>query len=129
VSLEAWRGIAVPKGTPKKVIARLEAAIKETVASPEFKEGCERLGARPAFASSAEFGRTIASQDVQLARLMQTIGLNTRPAAHAEETHEKHAEPAPHAEPHRIVQHVVRKPSFTARRWRKPDFQTAQSNH
>ena len=36
VSLEAWRGIAVPKGTPKPVIAALEAAIKKTVESPEF---------------------------------------------------------------------------------------------
>ena len=78
VSLEAWRGIAVPKGTPKAVIARLEAAIKATVASAEFKKGCENLGARPAFASSADFGRIIAKQDVELARLMQTIGLNTR---------------------------------------------------
>ena len=90
VSLEAWRGIAVPKGTPAAVIARLEAAIKETVASPEFKQGCERLGARPAFASSADFARTIASQDVQLARLMETIGLNTR-GGHAEVGHSKAA--------------------------------------
>ncbi len=80
VSLEAWRGIAVPKGTPKKIVARLEAAIKDTVASPEFKEGCERLGARPAFASSADFARIIASQDAMLAQLMKTIGLNTRVA-------------------------------------------------
>jgi tripartite-type tricarboxylate transporter receptor subunit TctC len=120
VSLEAWRGIAVPKGTPKAIIARLEAAIRETVASAEFKEGCERLGTRPAFAPSVEFAKTIAHQDVQLARLMETIGLNTRPK-HAEETHEKHAE----AEPHRAVQ--VRKRTFMARRWRAPDFQTAQS--
>jgi tripartite-type tricarboxylate transporter receptor subunit TctC len=83
VSLEAWRGIAVPKDTPKAVVARLEAAIKATVASDEFKKGCENLGARPAFASSADFGRTIARQDVELARLMEAIGLNTRgvPAA------------------------------------------------
>jgi tripartite-type tricarboxylate transporter receptor subunit TctC len=78
VSLEAWRGIAVPKGTPKHVIARLETAIRETVASAEFVQACERLGARPAFASSADFGRTIAKQDVELAQLMETIGLNTR---------------------------------------------------
>jgi tripartite-type tricarboxylate transporter receptor subunit TctC len=83
VSLEAWRGIAVPKGTPKAVVARLEAAIKATVASAEFKKGCENLGARPAFASSTEFGRIIAKQDVELARLMETIGLNTRLQAHA----------------------------------------------
>jgi tripartite-type tricarboxylate transporter receptor subunit TctC len=78
VSLEAWRGIAVPKGTPPAVIARLEGAIRATVASHEFTEGCKNLGARPAFASSAEFGRIIAKQDGELARLMETIGLNTR---------------------------------------------------
>jgi len=83
VSLEAWRGIAVPKGTPKQVVARLEAAIKATVASDEFKKGCENLGARPAFASSADFGRIIAKQDIELARLMETIGLNTRVSARA----------------------------------------------
>src|SRR6202043_3256686 len=36
VSLEAWRGVAVPKGTPKTVIEAYEAAIKDTVESPEF---------------------------------------------------------------------------------------------
>src|SRR5256712_7806997 len=32
VSLEAWRGIAVPRGTPKAVIPQLEDAIRQTVA-------------------------------------------------------------------------------------------------
>src|ERR1700681_2412250 len=45
VSLEAWRGVAAPKGTPKAVIASLEAAIKSTVESPEFAQACARLGA------------------------------------------------------------------------------------
>src|SRR3954468_17030370 len=49
VSLEAWRGIAVPKGTPKPVIAALETAIRKTVESREFADGCARVGARPAF--------------------------------------------------------------------------------
>jgi tripartite-type tricarboxylate transporter receptor subunit TctC len=78
VSLEAWRGIAVPKGTPKAVVARLEAAIKDTVESKEFKDGCERLGARPSFAPAAEFGDIIAKEDTKLAALMETIGLNKR---------------------------------------------------
>jgi tripartite-type tricarboxylate transporter receptor subunit TctC len=127
VSLEAWRGIAVPRGTPKKVVAQLETAIRETVASPEFKEGCERLGARPAFASSAEFGRTIARQDVQLARLMEAIGLNTRGGKHAEaEPGQAAAEHHADAEPHHAVHE--RRATFVQRIWRKPDFQTAQSS-
>jgi tripartite-type tricarboxylate transporter receptor subunit TctC len=80
VSLEAWRGIAVPKGTPQSVVARLEAAIRETVESREFQEGCERLGARPTYAPALTFGDVIAKEDRKLGELMQTIGLNKRMA-------------------------------------------------
>jgi tripartite-type tricarboxylate transporter receptor subunit TctC len=75
VSLEAWRGIAAPKGTPGPVVATLEAAIKKTVDSPDFIQACEKLGVRPAFMPAAEFGELIAKEDVELARLMQLIGL------------------------------------------------------
>jgi tripartite-type tricarboxylate transporter receptor subunit TctC len=75
VSLEAWRGIAVPRGTPRAVVAALEAAIKKTVESPEFVQGCERLGARVAFSPADDFGRLIAKEDAELARLMTIIGL------------------------------------------------------
>jgi tripartite-type tricarboxylate transporter receptor subunit TctC len=75
VSLEAWRGIAVPKGTPKQVVAALEAAIRKTVESPEFASATDKLGVRPAFLPSAEFSELIAREDTQLAGLMQLIGL------------------------------------------------------
>jgi len=75
VSLEAWRGIAVPKGTPKPAIAALEGAIRKTAESPDFAQASERLGVRPAFMPADEFGNLIAREDVELARLMQLIGL------------------------------------------------------
>ena len=75
VSLEAWRGIAAPRGTPKAAIESLEGAIKKTVESPEFVQGCEKLGVRPAFMPAAEFGILIAREDTDLARIMQLIGL------------------------------------------------------
>jgi len=75
VSLEAWRGIAVPKGTPKPAIAALEGAIRKTAESPDFAQASERLGVRPAFMPAEEFGNLIAREDVELARLMQLIGL------------------------------------------------------
>jgi tripartite-type tricarboxylate transporter receptor subunit TctC len=75
VSLEAWRGIAAPRGTPKAVIAALEAAVRKTVESPAFVQGCERLGARPAFAPAEQFGKLIAKEDGDLAHLMAIIGL------------------------------------------------------
>jgi tripartite-type tricarboxylate transporter receptor subunit TctC len=75
VSLEAWRGIAVPKGTPKHTIAMLENAIRLTAENPEFAKSSEKLGVRAAFMPSAEFGELIAKEDADLARLMGTIGL------------------------------------------------------
>lgn len=75
VALEAWRGIAAPKGTPKDIIAAYEAAIKDTVASPEFTEACLRVGARTAFLGADQFGALIAKQDPELAELMRVIGL------------------------------------------------------
>src|SRR5688572_2092965 len=36
VVLDAWRGIAVPRGTPPLIINALETAIRRTVESPEF---------------------------------------------------------------------------------------------
>jgi tripartite-type tricarboxylate transporter receptor subunit TctC len=75
VALELWRGIAVPKGTPKPVIAALEGAIRKTVASKEFAEGSEKLGARPAFLSASDFGKVVAKEDAEIAQLMTILGM------------------------------------------------------
>ena len=75
VSLEAWRGIAVPHGTPIGPVAVLESAIRRTVESTEFVRACEKYAVRPAFLPSPEFGDLIAKEDAELARLMQIIGL------------------------------------------------------
>jgi tripartite-type tricarboxylate transporter receptor subunit TctC len=79
VALDAWRGIAAPKGTPKAVIGTLEAAIRKTVESPAFTEGCERLGAKPTFLSAADFGQLIAKEDAYLSGIMAAIGLKKQP--------------------------------------------------
>jgi tripartite-type tricarboxylate transporter receptor subunit TctC len=75
VSLEAWRGIAVPRGTPRAVISQLETAIRNTVTSAEFVKASQNMGVRPAFMPADEFGALIAKEDTELARLMQGIGL------------------------------------------------------
>jgi tripartite-type tricarboxylate transporter receptor subunit TctC len=80
VSLEAWRGIAAPRGTPRQVIGMLESAIRRTVESAEFQKGAENLGVRPAFLPADEFSELIAKEDGSLSRLMQLIGLKKEPA-------------------------------------------------
>ena len=75
VALDAWRGIAVPRGTPQNVIAALEESIRKTVQSAEFEKASANLGVRPAFLPAAQFSDLISKEDASLSRLMQLIGL------------------------------------------------------
>jgi tripartite-type tricarboxylate transporter receptor subunit TctC len=75
VILDMWRGIAVPKGTPKSVIAKLEDAIKKTVESPEFAQAGKEIGFTPAFLPAQEFGKLMATDDRKLAEVMKDLGL------------------------------------------------------
>src|SRR5258708_30534942 len=78
VSLEAWRGIAAPRGVSRQTISVLENAIRAATQSAEFQKGSENLGVRPAFLPAAEFGELIAKEDATLAQLIQSIGLKQR---------------------------------------------------
>src|SRR6266581_1511200 len=49
VSLEAWRGIAAPRGVSRRTISVLENAIRAATQSTEFQKSSENLGVRPAF--------------------------------------------------------------------------------
>ena len=75
VSVEAWRGIAVPHGTPRPIIAALETSVRKTIESNEFVKASENLGVRPAFLPADAFSELIAKEDVALSRLMLLIGL------------------------------------------------------
>lgn len=78
LNLTLWRGLAAPKGTPKEAIAKLEAAAKAAVESPDFKKAGENLGFEPAFLPAAEFGQVIQSDDKEIAELMQQLGLKKK---------------------------------------------------
>ena len=79
VALDAWRGVAVPRGTPQPVVATLENAIRATVQNPEFTSAAEKLYVSPGFLPAAEFGKLIAAEDAYLARIMEQVGLKKNP--------------------------------------------------
>jgi tripartite-type tricarboxylate transporter receptor subunit TctC len=78
VALDMWRGIAVPEGTPKPVIAKLQEAIKESVQSPAFADAGKNIGFTPAYLPSGDFGALIASDDAKLAQVMGELGLKKK---------------------------------------------------
>jgi tripartite-type tricarboxylate transporter receptor subunit TctC len=79
VVADLWRGVAAPKGTPARIVARLEAAIRAAVASPDFVQRTEKLLVMPAFLPGAEFGRMIAKEDAEIAKAVQALGLRQNP--------------------------------------------------
>ena len=79
VVADAWRGIAVPKGTPKAVIAKLENAIWRTVASAEFVKASDSMSVTPAFLPADAFTKLMAQEDADVAKVMQALGLKKSP--------------------------------------------------
>ncbi len=78
VSLDMWRGIAVPTGASKPIVASLQDAIKRTVDSQGFKDAGKAIGYVPAYLGADDFGRLIASDDAKLAKVMTDLGLKKK---------------------------------------------------
>jgi tripartite-type tricarboxylate transporter receptor subunit TctC len=75
VNMVMWRGIAVPVGTPKEVVTRLQGAVQAVVASADFKTQSAKLGFEPEYLPAADFSKVIASDDAEYAKLMTELGL------------------------------------------------------
>ncbi|HSE93477.1 MAG TPA: tripartite tricarboxylate transporter substrate binding protein [Methylomirabilota bacterium] len=75
LTMSLWRGVAVPKGTPEAVIARLERAFVAAARSPEFREFATKMGASVDVRSARDFDQFIARDDNDIATLMEQIGL------------------------------------------------------
>lgn len=77
--MDLWRGIGVPRGTPKAVIARLEKAVEAALQRPEFASAGQKFGFVPAFLPAEEFAALIARDDDLIGRQMQAFGLKKKP--------------------------------------------------
>lgn len=52
---ESWTAVAAPKGTPKEIVRKVEAAVLAIAAKPEFQKALSELGNDPIRVSGAEF--------------------------------------------------------------------------
>ena len=50
-----WTGLFAPKGTPKEILGRLEAEVKNTMQTPEVQQQLRALATDPASSTPAEF--------------------------------------------------------------------------
>jgi len=75
LTMSLWRGIAVPKGTPEAVIARLEHAFTQAAQHAELRDFAARMGAVVDVRGARDFDAFIARDDRDIAALMEQIGL------------------------------------------------------
>jgi len=70
-----WYGILAPVGTPKEVIARLNAALSDVVNVAEMKAALNLQGLEPRTTTPEQFGAFIQADIMENAKLIKLIGL------------------------------------------------------
>jgi tripartite-type tricarboxylate transporter receptor subunit TctC len=70
-----WGGIFVPKGTPRPIIDRLNAAIVKALAAPELKDQFARQGSEPAASTVEELQRLLREDYDRLGQVAKSIGM------------------------------------------------------
>jgi tripartite-type tricarboxylate transporter receptor subunit TctC len=68
----AWRGIALPKGTPRKIVKTVEAALKRVVEDDEFRQFMQRAGYNISWQPSDEFAKSLAQGDARFGRILKS---------------------------------------------------------
>jgi tripartite-type tricarboxylate transporter receptor subunit TctC len=64
---------------PKTVVAVLERAIHQTMATPKFARASGEFGVHPASIPAVEFDQLIAKAYAELVRQMRLIGIEKKP--------------------------------------------------
>ena len=71
----AWRGFAMPKGTPKDVVDKLTTAIQKAYESKEYKDFLAQRGFGGEWAKQDDFAKYMAKGDADMGKVMKTVGI------------------------------------------------------
>jgi tripartite-type tricarboxylate transporter receptor subunit TctC len=75
VSMDLFRGVSAPKGTPAPIIEKLDGAFKKAVADPTFVSLCEKSGMIISYMGAKDFTDYVNIQDKAVADVMAAAGL------------------------------------------------------
>ncbi len=70
-----WLALLAPAGTPQPIVAKVNAALKEALASEEMKEKFAQQGFDPFVTTPEETGRFLASEVQRYAKLIKSRGI------------------------------------------------------
>lgn len=69
-----WSGLVAPAGTPKDIVARLNAEVVKALATPEVRETLAKQGLEPSGNSPEQFAAFIGEENARWARVVKVSG-------------------------------------------------------
>ena len=73
--VSVWYGILAPGGTPRELVARLNAELGKVAAAPEVKERLAQAGVEPLHSTPERFASFIASEKTRYATVIRNAGI------------------------------------------------------
>ena len=77
LTLDFWAGMLAPAGTPADVVSKLNAAINDSLRSPEMKASMSRLALDAKIGSPRDFANFIADELPRWAEIVKSSGVKT----------------------------------------------------
>ncbi len=74
-SLELWLGVLAPAGTPKPIVAKLNAEINKMLKEPATKERLAPIGIEPGGSTPEQFAEVIRNDLVKYAKIAKDAGI------------------------------------------------------
>ena len=73
--LTGWSGFAVPAGTPRDIVLRLNAEINKALTSPVVLKGIASRGGTPVGGTPEQFAEHVRKETERLGKLIRTVGI------------------------------------------------------
>ena len=70
-----WGGLLAPAGTPRDVVAKINAEANKALAAPDVRDKLAAAGIEPVGGTSAQFGSFIQSEMARWAKVAQVAGV------------------------------------------------------
>jgi tripartite-type tricarboxylate transporter receptor subunit TctC len=70
-----WYGIAAPRGTPPKIVEKLNQAVNAVLADPKLQARLAELGGEPMPMTPAQFGKLVAEETERWGKLIRAANI------------------------------------------------------
>lgn len=75
VAIDSWMGLALPAGTPKDIVERLDQALANAMKDPKLVESLNAMGIDPVWMSGADYGKRLADGYVNTRPSLELTGV------------------------------------------------------